>query len=91
MKEIDKRSTELLLASLDNEINRKCAELQERNQEAKLKKTFFLGCIVVFVILLLQVVFKIFNVNSLLYIFIFQAIALLSVLPVVTNLNERLS
>jgi cell division protein ZapA (FtsZ GTPase activity inhibitor) len=91
MKEIDKRSTEMLLVRLDNELDRKCAELQERNQELKLKKAFFLGCIVVFVTLFLQVVFKVFNVNSLLYIFIFQAIALLSILPVVINLNERLS
>lgn len=91
MNEISKDSTRILLESLDNEIGRKCMELQEKNQEAKLKRVFFSGCIAVFIILLLQVVFKIFNVNSLLYIFIFQAIALLSVLPIVINLNERFS
>lgn len=91
MSEIGRESTRLLLAKLDDEIERKCIELQEKHQEEKLKRTFFTGCIVVFVILLLQVIFKVFNVNSLLIIFVFQAVALLTVLPVVFNLNERIS
>lgn len=91
MKEIERDAARVLLESLENEIDRKCMELQEKNQEAKLKRLFFSGCIAVFLILLLQVVFSIFNVNSLLYIFIFQAAALLSVLPIVINLNERFS
>lgn len=91
MNEIDREARRLLLAKLDDEIDRKCMELQEKYQETKFKRVFFSGCIIVFMILLLQVVFKIFNVNSLLIIFVFQAVALLSVLPVVFNLNERIS
>jgi len=86
--EVDEGSTRLLLTKLDNEIEIKCMELQEKQQEIQLKRVFFLSCVLVLFLFLMEVFFRIFNINFLIVFFVFQAAALLILLPVVLNLNK---
>lgn len=88
MKEIDENSTKLMLANLNSEIDAKCMELQQKQSEAKLSRVFFSACLIIFILFLLQVFFKIFNVNSLIIVFSFQAIAVMAALPVIFSLNK---
>ena len=88
MKGVNENSTKLLLANLENEINIKCMELHEKQSEAKLRRVFFSSCVVIFLMFLFQVFFKIFNVNSLIVVFSFQAVALIVVLPIILNINK---
>lgn len=88
MKEVDYRATKLLLSNLDNEIDRKCMEIKEKQQQMKLKRVFFSSCIVVLLLFIMQLFFNIFNVNLLIVFFAFQGAALLIVLPVVFNLTK---
>ena len=88
MIKVDEGSTRLLLTKLDNEIEIKCMELQEKQQEIQLKRVFFLSCVLVLFLFLMEVFFRIFNINFLIVFFVFQAAALLILLPVVLNLNK---
>jgi hypothetical protein len=89
MKEIDDRATAVLLASLNNEINIKCTELKEKHNEVRLKKIFFTSCLFILLSFLVQVFFKVINVNFLFGFIIYQGLALVILVPVVTNLNRR--
>ncbi|KPU27276.1 hypothetical protein TR13x_05890 [Caloranaerobacter sp. TR13] len=88
MKEIDERDTAILLAVLDKEIDMKCMELKEKQWELKLKKIFFSSCLLVLFTFLIQVFFKIFNLNILFVFFIYQGLALIFVTPLIFNLNK---
>jgi len=86
--EVDEGSTRQLLSKLDNEIERKCMELQERQHGILLKRVFFLSCVLVLFLFLMEVFFKVFNINFLIVFFVFQAASFLMLLPVVLNLNK---
>ena len=86
MKEIEERSTSILLAELDKEIDIKCIELQERQKEVWQKKLFFSSCIFILLFFLLQIFFTIFSINYILVILIYQVVALILVLPIIINL-----
>jgi hypothetical protein len=87
MKEIEEKAA-MLLVRLDNEINIKCQELKEKQREAKLKKIFFSGCLFILFSFLIQVFFKIFNVNLIITFFTYQGVALILVAPLILNLNR---
>ena len=89
MKEIDKKSTEVLLEVLDSEINAKCIELKEKHREAKLKKMFFISCFFIIFFFLLQAFLKIFNVNLIIAFLIYQGLALIFTAPMFINLKRR--
>jgi hypothetical protein len=88
MKIIDEKATEVLLAELDEEIDKKCLELQEKKREQKLKNVFFFSCFAVSLIFLLQTFFKLMSINFILFFFIFQVTALAFVIPVILNMNK---
>lgn len=84
MKEIDEKTNAILLASLDNEIYLKCAELKEKARQRKLKKVFFFSCI--FISFLVQIFFKIFNISLLFILIYYQITILLIVVPFIPKL-----
>ena len=88
MKEIDQEATAALLASLDSEIDRKCAQLKERQKENNLRKLFFFSCMAILFSFLLQAFFKVFNLNFLLVFLIYQGLALSLLTPWVLNFNR---
>lgn len=89
MKEIDQRATDVLLASLDRELDLKCMQLKEKQKERKLQNVFFLSCLFILFSFFFQVVFKIFNLNFLLIFLIYQALALSLLAPFVLNFNRE--
>ncbi|AHF08432.1 hypothetical protein [Desulfitobacterium metallireducens] len=88
MKEIDQRATAVLLASLDRDLDLKCMQLKEKHKETKLQKTFFLSCLIILLSFLLQIVFKVFNLNFLLIFVVYQGLALFLLTPFVLNFNK---
>lgn len=89
MKEIDDRATAVLLASLSKEIDAKCMELKEKQREAKLKKIFFISCLFILLSFLVQVFFKVININFLFGFILYQGFVLVILIPIITNLNRR--
>lgn len=89
MKEINEKSTEMLLALLDSEINAKCIELKEKHREAKLKKVFFISCLFILFFFILQALLRIFNVNLILAFIIYQGLALIFTAPIFINSKRR--
>lgn len=85
MNEIDKRATAILLSELDEEINMKCMELKERQKEIKQKNLFFISCISIMVLFLLQRLLSIFNINYIITLFIYQFLALILIMPIILN------
>lgn len=88
MKEIDQRATAVLLASLDRELDLKCMQLKEKQKERKLQSVFFLGCLVILISFLLQVVFNVFSLNFVVVFLIYQALALFLLTPFVLSYNR---
>jgi|GEM_PF-2805131 len=88
MKDINKRDTAILLANLDREIDIKCIELKERHRELKLKKIFFLSCLIIFFSILIQLVFRIFNVSFIIEFLVYQIIALAALMPMILKSNK---
>lgn len=88
MKEINKRDTAVLLASLDRDIDIKCMELKEKQLEIRLKKIFFSSCIFILFSFLIHVFFKIFNVNFIAAIIIYQVLALILLIPFIPNFSK---
>jgi len=88
MKEINERDTAVLLAALDREIDMKCVELKEKQRQVGVKKIFFSSCIFILVSFLIQVFFKIFNVNFIAAIILYQALILVLFIPFIPNLSK---
>lgn len=88
MKEIDQEATALLLTSLDRELDRKCMQLKEKHKETKFQKIFFLGCLAILFSFLPQALFRIFSLNFLFVIMIYQVLALSLLTPFILNLNK---
>lgn len=88
MTEINERATAILLASLDRELDLKCLQLKEKQKERKFQKVFYLSCLVILFSFLLQVIFKVFNINFLFVFLIYQALALLFLTPFIFNINR---
>ena len=88
MKEIDQRATDVLLASLDKELDLKCMQLKEKQKEANLQKIFFSSCSFILFSFFLQTFFKVFNLNFLLIFLIYQGLALSLLTPFVLNFNR---
>lgn len=89
MKEIDEKSTSMLLAVLDKEIDAKCVELKEYRRKEKSKKVFFFSCFFILLSFLMQVFLNIFNVNLLITFFTYQGLALIFTAPLVLNISRR--
>lgn len=89
MKEIDSKATAVLLASLDKEIESKCVELKEKQREANLKNIFFISCLFILLSFSIQIFFKIINVNLLFGFILYQGLALILLIPIVTGINRR--
>lgn len=89
MKEIDEKSTKILLSVLDNEINAKCNELKDKHREAKLKMVFFISCFFIIFFFLLQALLKILNVNLIMAFLIYQGLALIFTAPMLLNSKWR--
>lgn len=88
MKEIDKKDTAILLAALDRNIDIKCIELKEKQRERKLKKIFFASCLLMMTFFIIQILFKVFNLNFLVIFLIYQVLALALLTPFVININK---
>lgn len=80
------RSTQILLATLDREIDMKCYELIEKKKQYQHKKVFFLSCIAVVIIFLIQVFFNMFNFNIIFTIIFYQALAILIITLIIPNI-----
>lgn len=88
MKEINERNTAVLLAALDRDIDMKCMELKEKQRQMRVKKIFFSSCIFILLSFLIQVFFKIFNVNFIAAIIIYQALILILFIPFIPSLSK---
>lgn len=88
MKEINERDTAVLLAALNRDIDIKCMELKEKQQQIRLKKIFFSSCIFMLLSFLIQVFLKIFNVNFVAAVILYQALSLILFIPFIPNLNK---
>lgn len=88
LNNFDERSTALLLAQLDKEIDLKCKVLKEKHQELRFKKMFFVSCIAIMLIFFLQIIFQFFNMNYLVIILVYQATAALFIIPVIMSMSR---
>ncbi|APM37828.1 hypothetical protein [Clostridium kluyveri] len=88
MKEINKRDTSILLATLDRDIDMKCMELKEKQRQIRLKNIFFLSCIFILLSFLMQIFFKLFNVNFIAVIIVYQTLASILFIPFIPNLSK---
>ncbi|MFL0198800.1 hypothetical protein ACJDU8_25080 [Clostridium sp. WILCCON 0269] len=88
MKEINKRNTLILLAALDKDIDMKCMELKEKQWQMRVKKIFFSSCIFILLSFLIQVFLKIFNVNFIAVIVLYQTLILILLIPFIPNLSK---
>ncbi|KZL91732.1 hypothetical protein [Clostridium magnum] len=88
MKEINERDTAVLLAALDIDIDIKCMELKEKQRQMRVKNIFFSSCIFIFFSFLIQVFFKIFNVNLIAAIILYQTLILILFIPFIPNLSK---
>lgn len=88
MKEINDRTTAILLAALDNELDIKCMELKEKQKEAKLKKIFFSSCAFILFFFIIQILYKALNFSLLIYFLIYQGFALILLMPFMLNINR---
>lgn len=83
MEDLNKLDTKKLLMILDDELELKCQELKEKNEQLRLQKIFFLSCITILAAFFLQAFFKLFNLNIVLIIIIYQIIALMVFIPII--------
>lgn len=81
------QKTEKLLLVLDNEIEQKCLELKESKKNAMLKRVFFLGCVLAVILPVADVFLGFPILLSLVPVFIFQAVSLVFLMPVILNSN----
>jgi hypothetical protein len=88
MKEINERNTAVLLVALDRDIDIKCMELKEKQGQMRVKKIFFSSCLFILLSFLIQVFFKIFNVNFIAAIILYQALILILFIPFIPNLSK---
>lgn len=88
MKEINERDTAKLLSALDRDIDIKCMELKEKHRQEKQETIFFSSCIFIFFSFLMQVFFKIFNVNLIAVFIIYQALAIMILIPLIPKLSR---
>jgi hypothetical protein len=88
MKEITERDTAVLLAALDRDIDIKCMELKEKQAQIRLKNIFFSSCIFIFFSFLIQLFFKVFNLNFITAIILYQALILILFIPFIPNLSK---
>lgn len=88
MKEINERNTLILLAALDKDIDMKCMELKEKQGQIKIRKIFFSSCISILFLFLIQVLFKIFNMNLIVIIILYQSLILILFIPLIPNLSK---
>lgn len=83
------RSTQILLAALDNEIEIKCLELKEKKRQNKLKRIFFFSCIAIMIISIVQILFKVFNFNIIFTIIFYQALVALITIFMIPNILKE--
>ena len=88
MKQINESDTQILLSILDKEITLKCIEIKEKREEAKLKKILFSGCVLIPLLFIIQVIFKLFNLNFIIIFFIYQSLALILIMPLIIRQNK---
>ncbi|MDR3598803.1 hypothetical protein [Clostridium sp.] len=86
---INKESTDELLSILDDEIERKCFQLKQKQNEKRIKKVFFFSCLILPIIFIISV-FTGFSITSFLVpLIIFEIIAFAFVAPLLLNINEE--
>lgn len=83
--DIESQTASNLLMALDDEIDKKCFELIERKKINFLRKLFILGCTVTIVFPILSFVLGFSLISTLIPVFIFQAVSLIILLPVLIN------
>jgi hypothetical protein len=88
MKEVDDRATMLLLSELDEEINLKCFELKQKQEQVRLKRIFFLSCLLAVFIFMAQIIFRVFNLNFVTAILVYQVIVLALIIPLIPGLSK---
>lgn len=81
----DNNKTIKLLNVLDDEIGQKCLELREKKKTSALKRVFYLGCAFAVILPVLSVFIGIPILMTIIPIFIFQAISLILLMPVILN------
>lgn len=86
LENIKKSDTQKLLMILDEEIDVKCQELKEKKSQLRLQRIFFSSCIAILAAFFIQVFFKLFNMNIISIIIIYQIIALMMFMPLIPNL-----
>lgn len=88
MDGFDEKLTEKLLENLDWEIDRKCAELKEKQLKYTLEKAFFLGCVLVTTLFIMQLFFSIFNINFIVALILYLMVSASITLPLLINTNK---
>ena len=89
MEYIDSQDTAKLLLALDKDIEMKCMEIKEKLKEKRLKKVFYFSCIILSAIFIIGGYFDIGLMNIVLAFIAYQAIALVLLIPVLSNFNKE--
>jgi hypothetical protein len=84
----DISKTEKLLSGLGSEIEQKCLELKENRKMMILRRVFFLTCLLVIILPLIDVFFGFSILITLFPVLIFQAVSLTLLVPVILNSLE---
>lgn len=87
MNKIDKKATAILISELDEEINIKCLEIREKQKAIKQKNLFFISCIGIAALFMMQMFFSLFSMNYIITILIYQFIILILILPIILNIK----
>lgn len=81
MKEISRRDTEILLTVLNSEINNKCIEIKAEKYQEKLKNIFFISCGLFLLIIITQVILRLFNASYIMGFLLYQSIIMIVIVP----------
>lgn len=81
MREINARDTEILLVQLNGEINSKCNSIKAEKNEARIKNTFFISCIVFLMIFIVQFFLRLLNISLLTSFAVYQATIMTIIVP----------
>lgn len=81
MREINANDTKILLAVLNSEINNKCNQIKTEKYQEKIKKTFFISCLVFLVLFIIQIFLRLFNISLLTSFAVYQGIIMIVIVP----------
>lgn len=84
---IDKK-TQILLLTLDSEINKKCLKIKEKRRGKRYGYFFYFSCILILAIYFLQIFFDLHYINYIFIVLVYQLLLITTVIPLAVKLYK---